>query len=548
MNKTREFVKGLLIVGLVVLLAGYVLAAEQAPGRTQEGAAQQQRQTVQVPGQQQRQPATQQPGAQATLELHRANTLIGSNVKNPQGENLGDVHDIVLTEDHQQVSYIALARGGLWGIGATFFAIPWEAVSIGPDGEVYVNLTEQELDAAEGFDRSNWPLQGDPRWARATTPGLQPGTQQPGTPGRTPGIGTQDRTGQQPGAAGQQQRGTTAQPRTGTTDRVVTERDRPGLTTRDPEDRVGATPREPGWNRRTAARRGDLRHRRVSHLTGTSVRNPAGEDIANVEDFVVDMTEGRIAYTVVSFGGFWGIGERYAVVPHTAVDFQPERNLVRLDATRETLEAIAFQRREFPDLTDRQYAQRVHQAFGEEPYWIVFGYVDPAERQVLTERAWGPEGQIAQQFDPQQVTTVKGTVESVGSFRPDDDVPGIADGLRLRVRTEDDQVVTVYAGPRHYAQQHEFFVRAGDEITVTGSKAQIGWRPVLIAAQIQSEERTLLLFDRQGRPLWQAMPGQPGQQRPGTQQQPGAPGQQQPRPGTPGQQPQQGTQPGQPRY
>lgn len=533
MNKARVFVRGLLIVSLVALIGGQALAAAQSPGRTQEGAVRQE-QRLQIPGQQQQQPGMEQFETETEVQHLRANTLIGSEVRNPQGQVLGDVHDIVLTEDHEQVSYIALARGGIWGIGATFFAIPWEAVSIGPDGELYVSITEQELDDAEGFDRRNWPLQGDPRWARAAAPGMQPGVQQPRTRERTPGLGTQDQRDQR---LGQQPR----QPRTGTADRFATERDRPGVTTRDPDERVGVTPRrEPGWDRRAAARRGDLRHRRVSHLTGTSVRNPAGEDIANVEDFVIDTREGRLAYTVVSFGGFWGIGESYAVVPHAAVDFQPERNLARLDATRETLEAVEFDRREFPDLTDRQYAQRIHETFGEEPYWIVYGYVDPAEQREALQRVWGPEGQIAEHFDPEDVTTIRGTVQSVGTFRPGE-IPGITEGLRLRVRTEDDEFVTVYAGPRHHAQQHEFFVRPGDEITVIGTEAEIDWRSVVIAAQLQARDRTLLLFDREGQPTWQ-MDEQPDFARPGMPpQQPGAPGQQQP--GAPGQQ----QQPGQPR-
>ena len=59
-----------------------------------------------------------QPGAGAPRRrgmLHRTSKLIGKEVKNTQNENLGSIHDLVLTSDHQQVSYAALSSGGTCG-------------------------------------------------------------------------------------------------------------------------------------------------------------------------------------------------------------------------------------------------------------------------------------------------------------------------------------------------------------------------------------------------------------------------------------------------
>jgi len=41
----------------------------------------------------------------------------------------------------------------------------------------------------------------------------------------------------------------------------------------------------------------------VSALGGTKVINKAGKNLGKIEDFVVDLNTGRIAYAVLSFGG-----------------------------------------------------------------------------------------------------------------------------------------------------------------------------------------------------------------------------------------------------
>jgi len=49
---------------------------------------------------------------------------------------------------------------------------------------------------------------------------------------------------------------------------------------------------------------------RASKLDGFKVTNREGQDLGKVEDFVVDLDEGRLAFAVISFGGFLGVGDR----------------------------------------------------------------------------------------------------------------------------------------------------------------------------------------------------------------------------------------------
>ena len=60
------------------------------------------------------------------------------------------------------------------------------------------------------------------------------------------------------------------------------------------------------------------RYRRVmsaSSLTGDRVVNLAGEDIGKINEIMIDTPTGRIAYAVLSFGGFLGMGDKLFAIP-----------------------------------------------------------------------------------------------------------------------------------------------------------------------------------------------------------------------------------------
>ena len=52
----------------------------------------------------------------------------------------------------------------------------------------------------------------------------------------------------------------------------------------------------------------------ASTIEGTAVQNAAGEDLGEINEIMIDLDQGRIAYAVLSFGGFLGMGERYVSI------------------------------------------------------------------------------------------------------------------------------------------------------------------------------------------------------------------------------------------
>ena len=106
-----------------------------------------------------------------------------------------------------------------------------------------------------------------------------------------------------------------------------------------------------------------------SALAVEKVRGRNGEELGKVEDFVLDIDSGRVAYAVVSFGGTLGVGDRLFAVPPEALARDAGDGFV-LDAERSTLaRAPAFDRGDWPDFGDRTLGADIYSFYGRTPYW-----------------------------------------------------------------------------------------------------------------------------------------------------------------------------------
>lgn len=60
---------------------------------------------------------------------------------------------------------------------------------------------------------------------------------------------------------------------------------------------------------------------RATEIQGSLVTNPSGEALGEIKDFVLDKTQGRVGYAVLSFGGFLGLGEKLFALPWRALRY-----------------------------------------------------------------------------------------------------------------------------------------------------------------------------------------------------------------------------------
>jgi sporulation protein YlmC with PRC-barrel domain len=72
-------------------------------------------------------------------------------------------------------------------------------------------------------------------------------------------------------------------------------------------------------------------------IEGTSVYDAQGNRIGKVEHLVIDRAGGRVAYAVLSFGGFLGIGANRYPIPWPMLDYDEKLGGYRLDINEEQL-------------------------------------------------------------------------------------------------------------------------------------------------------------------------------------------------------------------
>jgi sporulation protein YlmC with PRC-barrel domain len=94
-----------------------------------------------------------------------ASTITGDPVRNSAGDDLGKIEEIVIDLDRGRVAYAVLAAGGFMGVGDKYFAIPWDRLTVDLDNkEVVVDVEQDLLENAPGFDKDNWPDPKDNAW------------------------------------------------------------------------------------------------------------------------------------------------------------------------------------------------------------------------------------------------------------------------------------------------------------------------------------------------------------------------------------------------
>jgi sporulation protein YlmC with PRC-barrel domain len=105
-------------------------------------------------------------------------------------------------------------------------------------------------------------------------------------------------------------------------------------------------------------------------VTGNAVRNSKGEDLGKIEEIMLDSARGKVAYAVLSFGGFMGMGDKLFALPWEALTLDTEEKCFILDVDQSVLEAApGFDKNHWPNFADSSWGRGIYEHYGATPYW-----------------------------------------------------------------------------------------------------------------------------------------------------------------------------------
>ena len=104
-------------------------------------------------------------------------------------------------------------------------------------------------------------------------------------------------------------------------------------------------------------------------LIGNDVYNHKDEDLGDIKEIMLDMSSGQVAYAVLSFGSFLGMGEKLFAVPWSALTLDTINKRFILNVEKDRLKsAPGFDKDDWPDMADQSWSQDIHAYYGTRPH------------------------------------------------------------------------------------------------------------------------------------------------------------------------------------
>lgn len=103
-------------------------------------------------------------------------------------------------------------------------------------------------------------------------------------------------------------------------------------------------------------------------VNGTAVYSPAGDHLGHIDELMIDKQTGKVAYALMAFGGFLGLGEDHFPLPWAKLRYDTARDGYVTDVTKEQLEGAPERHEDWH--RDREWERGYYNYYGVPPYWI----------------------------------------------------------------------------------------------------------------------------------------------------------------------------------
>jgi sporulation protein YlmC with PRC-barrel domain len=96
-------------------------------------------------------------------------------------------------------------------------------------------------------------------------------------------------------------------------------------------------------------------------LIGNDVFNENNEDLGDIKEIMLDMSNGQVSYAVLSYGGFLGMGEKLFAVPWDVLKLDTKNKRFVLNVDKNRLEAApGFDQDHWPDMADQSWKDEIN--------------------------------------------------------------------------------------------------------------------------------------------------------------------------------------------
>lgn len=105
-------------------------------------------------------------------------------------------------------------------------------------------------------------------------------------------------------------------------------------------------------------------------VEGTDVYNSAGDRVGTIERVMIDKVSGKVAYAVMSFGGFLGLGSDYYPLPWSLLTYSERLGGYEVNVTEDQLrKAPKFRKDEPWAYGSRDREKELYSYYQVTPYW-----------------------------------------------------------------------------------------------------------------------------------------------------------------------------------
>jgi len=104
-------------------------------------------------------------------------------------------------------------------------------------------------------------------------------------------------------------------------------------------------------------------------VDGTAVYGSDERRIGSIERVMIDKISGKVAYAVLGYGGFLGMGEDHYPTPWSNLKYDTRLGGYRLAITKDQLERAPKYSNESDWNWNRQNDQTVYEYYRADPYW-----------------------------------------------------------------------------------------------------------------------------------------------------------------------------------